>query len=120
MLRSFIIMLVCLFNMQTLTAQESGVWIRINQLGYLPGDIKVAVMISKEETNPGSFRVLDVKTGECVFSGSPDDGFMKKAPAEKWAMATAFRLNFTNLKDEGGYEIVVRYSGKVQWNLIFA
>lgn len=112
MLRSFIIMLVCLFNMQTLTAQESGVWIRINQLGYLPGDIKVAVMISKEETNPGSFRVLDVKTGECVFSGSVKDGSLVKVPAQKWAMASAFRLNFSALEDEGGYRIVMDIPGK--------
>ena len=112
MLRSFIIMLVCLINMQTLPAQESGVWIRVNQLGYLPGDIKVAVMISKEETAPDNFRVLDVRTGECVFSGSPGDGFMKKAPAEKWAMASAFRLNFSDLEDEGGYRIVMDIPGK--------
>jgi len=112
MLRSFVFILVCLFNLQTLAAQETGAWIRINQLGYLPGDIKVAVMISMEETNPAGFRVLDVRSGHCVFSGSVKDGSLVKVPAQKWGMASAFRLYFTNLMEEGGYLIEMDIPGK--------
>ncbi|MFA5444049.1 MAG: glycoside hydrolase family 9 protein [Bacteroidales bacterium] len=112
MLRSFICVLVCSLALQTVTAQETGAWIRINQLGYLPGDIKVAVMISKEEADPHGFRVLDVRTGDCVFSGVRNDGSLKKVPSQKWGMASAFRLYFTDLSQEGGYRIEMDIPGK--------
>jgi hypothetical protein len=106
-------MLICSVTMQSLTAQETGAWIRINQAGYLPGDIKVAVFISKEETtDPSGFRILDMRTGDCVFSGSREDGLMVLAPAEKWGMGMAYRLNFSNLQKEGGYRISIDLPGK--------
>ena len=44
-------------------------WIRINQLGYLPNTVKVAVYISQ---NPGAgpdFTVRDALTDKVVFKG---------------------------------------------------
>lgn len=34
---------------------KAGEWIRINQLGYLPQSVKVAVFMSEEETNIENF-----------------------------------------------------------------
>jgi endoglucanase len=112
MRRFFTCMLFCLFFLQTITAQETGTWIRINQAGYLPEDIKVAVLISKEEVSATAFRILDTRTGACVFSGSAEKGTMKEVPGEKWGMASAFRLDFSGLKEEGGYRIVTDIPGK--------
>ncbi len=102
MLRLFICILVCSFTLQTSIAQETGAWIRINQAGYLPGDIKVAVFLSIEETDPSGFRIVDMRTGDCVFSGSPEDGLMVQAPAEKWGMGKAYRLHFSGLQEDTG------------------
>ena len=112
MRRFFTCMLFCLFSLQPMTAQETGAWIRINQAGYLPEDIKVAVLISKEEASAVAFRILDMRTGTCVFSGSVEKGTMIEVPGEKWGMASAFRLDFSGLKEEGGYRIVTDIPGK--------
>ncbi|MBE0677301.1 MAG: glycoside hydrolase family 9 protein, partial [Bacteroidales bacterium] len=76
-------------------------WIRINQLGYLPGSVKVAVYISQEAGTPSSFNVCDAVTGTLVFSGSASvyDGAV-------WGMAAAARLDFSGLTEPGGYYLL--------------
>ena len=74
-------------------------WIRINQAGYRPGDVKVAVLISEEETT-GFFRVRDALTGGLVTAceGRPAD-------PSKWGLRSAWRLDFTALDTPGSYYI---------------
>ena len=82
-------------------AAEKNSWIRINQLGYLPGSIKVAVFISTADNNADTnFKVKDAKTNNVVF-----DGNGTVTNAERWGMKKAYRLNFTKLKTEGEYYI---------------
>ena len=64
-------------------------WIRVNQSGYLPSDIKVAVLISTQEAN-ASFQVYDAITEQVVLSGEGS-----AADGEKWGMKSAFRLDFS-------------------------
>lgn len=47
---------------------EPKEWIRINQLGYRNGDIKVAVMLCKGKSDIKSFLIIDTKTGKEVMS----------------------------------------------------
>jgi peptidoglycan/xylan/chitin deacetylase (PgdA/CDA1 family) len=75
-------------------------WIRINQLGYLPNTVKVAVFISQ---NPGAgpdFTVCDALTDRVVYKGKAAlyDGSV-------WGMASAARLDFSGLTAPGGYYI---------------
>ena len=44
-------------------------WIRINQLGYLPDAVKVAVLISEEDTRVEQFQLRNAITNVVVFSG---------------------------------------------------
>ena len=53
-----------------LTASASS-WIRINQLGYLPQSVKVAVFISDETISFSPFQLIDAGTGKVVFEGKP-------------------------------------------------
>lgn len=76
-------------------------WIRINQLGYLPGSVKVAVYISQEPGTEKSFTVFDaltdrpvLKAGAWIYDGSV------------WGMAAAARLDFSELRQPGGYYIL--------------
>jgi endoglucanase len=89
-------LLLCL----ALISARADSWIRINQLGYLPGSVKVAVYISQEAGTPSSFNVCDAVTGTQVFSGSASvyDGAV-------WGMAAAARLDFSGLTEPGGYYI---------------
>jgi endoglucanase len=79
---------------------EAGSWIRINQLGYLPGTAKVAVYISEEPDVHADFTVCDALTGKVVFRGKASlyDG-------SAWGMAAAARLDFSTLTTPGGYYI---------------
>lgn len=96
-MRKLIILLAfCAFSL-TLSAQS---WIRVNQLGYLPNDIKVAVLISTFEAD-GSFDVYNTTNDQLVFRGKG-----KAASAAKWGMKSAFRLDFSSIKEEGGYYIM--------------
>ena len=90
----FAFMLVCSLQ---LAAQK---WVRVNTVGYLPSDIKVAVFISTEPADEKTFNVCDAVTGEVVYTGTT-----KAVSGEKWKMASAYRLNFSQVKKEGGYYI---------------
>ncbi len=73
-------------------------WIRINQMGYLPQSVKVAVFISDEIVELPVFQVIDAESGNVVFENVPAicDGV-------KWAMKTAARLNFSRFSKSGRY-----------------
>lgn len=55
MIRSLFVFIVMWCMAGPLGARETDAWIRINQLGYLPGDIKEAVLIAREEMAVDSF-----------------------------------------------------------------
>ena len=75
-------------------------WIRINQLGYLPESVKVAVMMTTTPgTAPGPFEVVDVFSGETVFKGTAEP----TGPLGQ--MEATYRLNFSALEREGAYRI---------------
>ena len=42
-------------------------WIRINQLGYLPQSVKVAVFMSEEPADIQEYALIDAFTGQTVF-----------------------------------------------------
>ncbi|MFA6770537.1 MAG: glycoside hydrolase family 9 protein [Bacteroidales bacterium] len=76
-------------------------WIRINQAGYLPQDIKVAVFMSLNKSSVGSFSLFEAATDKEIFSGTGE-----RAEALQWGMQSAFRFNFSSIEKEGGYYIV--------------
>jgi peptidoglycan/xylan/chitin deacetylase (PgdA/CDA1 family) len=99
------ISLILLFCLPVFTA-EADSWIRINQLGYLPQSVKVAVYISQEPGAKPTFTVCDALTGKRVFIGKASiyDGSL-------WGMSAAARLDFSALTTPGGYYI--RYGNTI-------
>lgn len=79
------------------TTQARGV-IRVNQLGYLPDDIKVAVFLSPEGDLPQEFELVNSLTGKTVYMGQPE-----LADGKPWGMPSAARLNFSSYTRPGGY-----------------
>lgn len=75
-------------------------WIRINQLGYLPESIKVAVFISEETNEISVFQVCDAITDKVIYMGRAT-GYSGKY----WGMKSAARLDFSELSVPGGYYI---------------
>jgi len=79
-------------------AKKGPAWIRINQLGYTPAGIKVAVWGSKSPERIKKFELVDVKTGKVVFKGKAGKDFGAYGPFRE-----SYRLNFTAFTTSGRY-----------------
>jgi endoglucanase len=77
-------------------------FIRINQLGYLPHSVKVAIYISDQEKVDTSFQMFGTLSGKLIFEGKAE-----RADASIWGQKTALRLNFSSVTIAGGYFIKV-------------
>ncbi|MEO6961554.1 MAG: cellulase N-terminal Ig-like domain-containing protein, partial [Puia sp.] len=58
-----------LFSFTGKCQTDTGSWIRINQFGYTPAGIKVAVWGSKQKENISRFSLVRAKDSKVVFSG---------------------------------------------------
>ena len=76
-------------------------WIRINQLGYLPGATKVAVLMSEDKVAVSEFELVDAYTGKTAYRSTKATG---KRPLGQ--MQSAWRLDFSDFNVEGAYRIV--------------
>ncbi|HEY0670090.1 MAG TPA: glycoside hydrolase family 9 protein [Sphingobacteriaceae bacterium] len=92
----------------TLNAQEkSDSWIRINQLGYAPTGLKVAVLGSKKQEQPVKyFELINTKTSKTVLRKKIGKSFGKYGP-----FTTSYRLDFSKFKIPGSYYL---QAGKVR------
>jgi len=81
-------------------AQTINAWIRINQLGYTPMGIKVAVLGSKENIHETEFYLVNADTKEVVFKSIPGRSFGKYGPFND-----TYRLDFSSYKKSGKYFI---------------
>ncbi|MGZ8511211.1 MAG: glycoside hydrolase family 9 protein [Chitinophagaceae bacterium] len=73
-------------------------WIRINQLGYTPGGIKVAVWGSKKQSAISNWQLIDAKTKKIASSGKAGKSFGAYGPFQQ-----SYRLNFSSFKKPGRY-----------------
>jgi len=93
-----------------LFAQDTTAWIRINQLGYKPGGIKVAVLcfsnespvkVTAEKMAKHKFELRKVSTNKVVWSGYFGRSYGAYGP-----FRDAYRLNFTLFEDPGKYYLI--------------
>ena len=101
MKRFFLAVLFLVFS--TAIVQAKTV-IRVNQLGYLPNSVKVAVLLSDEQLDVKTFQIVATDTGTVVFEGVPE-----LANASIWGKQTALRLRLTSVEKSGTY--VLRAAG---------
>lgn len=98
MRRLLIIMIASYMSASCHKSNESV--IRINQLGYRPDDIKIAVLISRKEAGLSSFNVVDAATGKTVLI---KNNLTESGGIEPFK--SCFRLDFSELKTEGKFRI---------------
>jgi peptidoglycan/xylan/chitin deacetylase (PgdA/CDA1 family) len=77
-------------------------WIRINQLGYAPGGVKVAIWCSKDSIEVKSFQLIDAVTKKPVYSSSAGKAFGSYGPFRQ-----TYRLNFSSFKKPGRYYLQI-------------
>lgn len=81
--------------------KTENAWIRINQIGYRPGDIKVAVFISTENASLKKFDIMDASSGRIVKTfGNP------QVTAHLDQFISCYRLPLTEFHDTGSFKIV--------------
>lgn len=73
-------------------------WIRINQLGYVPSGIKVAVWCSKDSKTIREWKLVDAKSGKTVAKGPAGKPFGEYGP-----FTQTYRLNFSDFQKPGRY-----------------
>lgn len=76
-------------------------WIRINQLGYKPGGVKVAVYCAKELRNASTFYLIETGTNNIAFEGTVGKSFGAYGP-----FSQTYRLNFSSFNKKGRYYLV--------------
>lgn len=82
------------------TPRAAAVAIRVNQVGYLPEAVKVAVACAVQPAQIDTFRVVDAG-GRTVFGPAP-----ARAAGSFGPCAATFRLDFSALRAPGAYGIV--------------
>ncbi len=92
------VLALCFSLIQLNKPQSPGSWIRINQLGYTPNGIKVAVWASKLGKEISSFTLVDVETGRIAFTAKPSKNFGVYGPFK-----TTHRLNFSKFTKPGKF-----------------
>ena len=91
-----IIFIITIFS-GSVIAQDS--WIRINQLGYKPQGIKVAVWCTKgEKTGNKKWQLIEEESNKTVFSATTG-----KAGGEYGPFSETIRLNFSVFSKPGRY-----------------
>jgi len=95
-----VLLLVGLLTSGVASAQESAEsWIRINQLGYLPEGVKVAVLGAKtENVETSTFALVDAESLEVVFTREVGKNFGEYGP-----FTSTYRLYFSDYSVPGTY-----------------
>ena len=101
-----------LFFFVTFTAGFSASWIRVNQIGYLENDLKIAVWVSKNSEKINSFDVVDKTTGKTIFTGHKITQTGRQPAFESSA-----RLDFSGFKIPGTYILKVGETESVPFKI---
>ena len=75
--------------------------IRINQMGYLPKGVKIAVFLSDQTLELNKFKMINNLTGEVVFEGIP-----LRSDGSIWGQKSAYRLDFSSVVQPGSYHLL--------------
>lgn len=99
--KKFVVLGAILFGVcaTSIANAQSDLYIRINQLGFWPHDIKIVVAFGREPL-PDEFRILDANTRTVVFTGRT-----KPVPGTWGEFAYHAELNFSSFQKEGTYEV---------------
>ena len=102
-----VLCLICVETSQYSQGVEpTTAYLRVNQVGYLIGDAKIAISFS-EEPIEGGFSVVDTATQKSVLIGS-----LAPSSANPWGKHQHhYELNFSNLKTSGQYFLQLDKSG---------
>jgi hypothetical protein len=98
--KSVFVILLIAFNCSCNAVNPNNVYIRVNQLGFLPNDLKTAVIFSAKPLFTREFFILDKETGDKVYEGEISDSLHS---FDKYKHA--YVIDFSSLNKKGTYII---------------
>ncbi|MBC3541537.1 glycoside hydrolase family 9 protein [Rufibacter sediminis] len=97
------LLLLWLFTFQLQAQPTAPAWIRINQMGYAPAGVKVAVWATKSpEATISRFELVEAKSGKTVLKKNAGQGFGAYGP-----FTQTYRLDFSDFSKPGNYYLRV-------------
>src|SRR5215203_6881621 len=94
----FLLLSLAAYQFSFSKKEPVAAWIRINQLGYKPDGVKVAVWCAKDNNTIKTFQLISATTKKIAFSGSAGKAFGTYGP-----FTETYRLNFSSFKKPGRY-----------------
>ena len=99
---SLISLTIILFFTAFQHTPQTTAWIRINQLGYKPNGVKVAVWCGQEQPAIDKWQLVNSAANEIVYSGKLEKPFGAYGP-----FSQTYRLNFSLFSKPGRYYLQV-------------
>lgn len=90
----------------------SKIFLRTSQVGFLPEDFKSAIILSTVELTNTSFHIVNAKNKKVEFKGN-----IKESKGEFGEFKHSYQIDFTKLKKEGVYKIVVKSYRSYQFKI---
>ena len=97
-MKRFFPVLIIFLSFISHSQPQLNAWIRINQLGYVPNGIKVAVWCSKDQYSISNWQLVDAKTNKIVYEGNAGKAFGAYGP-----FSQTCRLDFSSFNKPGRY-----------------
>lgn len=88
---------IVLFSLQIVDAQTN---IRVNQVGFLPTDMKSAVVLSENEISGNEFVVVSEPSGERLYGG-----FLEKSSIPYGQFKNVYIADFSRLRRDGLFSV---------------
>ena len=87
-------------------------YIRLNQVGYLPADQKSALILSKKETGGSKFAVVNSFNGKVSIEGS-----LTQASGFYGDFRYVYKIDFTNVTEQGKYFLRINGSNSTSFSI---
>jgi hypothetical protein len=84
------------------TALTDEIFIRTNQVGFLPEDLKTAVILSRNNLSNQTFSVMDIKTDDVVYENNLFDSINSYG-----SFNYCYQIDFSNVTTSGRYKIKI-------------
>ncbi len=106
MKKTLLVLFITVFS-SLAKAQDAHIYLRVNQIGYFPGDAKIAVAFS-ESKKPVSFELVDAKDGRSVWGPV----HVKKNSGAYGRYHYYHLLDFSSFRESGTYQIRILKTGE--------
>jgi len=107
-----ILLSLLLLNCIAVSKTAGQAYIRLSQIGYLSGEEKSALVLSKSEFGAASFEVINSETGKKVFSGNA-----VKSNGHYAGFNFVYNLDFSGFNTQGTYIVKFGSSQSLRFSI---